>query len=626
MPTPINIPITIDPPDLGGTVNAFKELKNQLRDQINVLATLTAGTDEYIAQAARVGSIRDQVNELNDSIRATSGAPIENLSSSFGLLSGQVSNLDFDGAATSLRQFGANAGQIKFKDLTDGLKTFGKVAFDVGKSILLNPLFLIPALIIGIGAALFALKDKIKIIGDAFDFISNEIGKAVQTLKDFGDLIGLTNFAAEEAAEKAAANAAKATAAITERYDTEIKLAKAAGKDVTKLEQEKGEAVRASIKEQIRALVLLALQNGKYSEEQLKQLEEFKKAYKDSLVESTVANLEAQTKRTEDNKKAYTEQLAANKTLQKQIEDLHVQSIKDENDRAEAKLLLDYQRGIKEIEQSKALKSLKNEALLALQLDYESKLAAIEQKKTDDAFAQLTAEADKKKADDDAKLKQDQLDFDNLAIQLQAESDAKIASEQKTKEQIDEINKQKQDNAYAITQQGLTAIQGLSDLFFEIQNANVKKGSVLEEQQARQRFKINKALQLSNAVMQGIQGVQAAYASGSAIPVIGAVAGPIYAIAAAAVAAGNVAKIAGTQFNNTGFASSVQPEKVDESKIKAAAGPSPQSTAFNPSTVGQVGTPGAQNASNQPQRVYVVESDITKVQSKVAITESQASF
>lgn len=150
MATPIDIDINLTPPDLGPTVNGFKELKNQLRDQIGLLANLTEGTDEYVRQAARVGQIRDQVNALNDAVRNTSGAPVENLTSSFGLLSGQVNNLNFEGAATSLRQFGAGAGQIKFKDLTDGIKGFGKAALDVGKSILLNPLFLIPALIIGI--------------------------------------------------------------------------------------------------------------------------------------------------------------------------------------------------------------------------------------------------------------------------------------------------------------------------------------------------------------------------------------------------------------------------------------------------------------------------------------------
>lgn len=585
MATPINIPITVNPPDLGGTVNAFKDLKNQLREQIGILATLTAGTDEYIAQAARVGSIRDQVNDLNDSIRATSGAPIENLTNSFGLLSGQVRNLDFEGATSSLRQFGGSLKTVSFKDLSEGFKSFGKVALDVGKGLLLNPLFLIPALIIGIGAALFALKDKIKPIGDFFDYIGGEIEKTIQTLKDFTDLLGLSSFAAEKAANARIEASKKQGDAITEYYDNEIKYAKAAGKSVADLEKAKGEAVRANIRQQIEDLVRLALINGKYSDEQLKQLEEFKKAYKTSLVETKVATL----------------------TNQKEIDDKAREAYKKRQEELK-------EQGKQNVESQKAIDAQ----------------VLVNKKSSLDLFSQATQKA----AEEEAK-QHEEIILPNLETQQAQEKVIKDTYRQLDAEADRAFREQQyQDNVKAaqdslnIASDGLKSLQGLSDLVFSIKSANTKKGSKEEEAAARKQFQINKALQLTGAVINGAQAITTSLAA--APPVIGVAPNPAGIAALIGIGittAATIAKISAQQFNpqSSGGASGGSVPTAGLSGGGASA-PSPQSSAFNPNTVGQVGTPGAQNASNQPQRVYVVESDITKVQSKVAVTESQASF
>jgi hypothetical protein len=97
--------------------------------------------------------------------------------------------------------------------------------------------------------------------------------------------------------------------------------------------------------------------------------------------------------------------------------------------------------------------------------------------------------------------------------------------------------------------QSLAATQQLTDLFFEYKKKGLQKGSKEEIKAAEQQFKVNKALQIANAVVSGIQGVMAAYSSGSAIPIIGAVAGPAFAILAGISAAANIAKIASAKFN-----------------------------------------------------------------------------
>ena len=64
--------------------------------------------------------------------------------------------------------------------------------------------------------------------------------------------------------------------------------------------------------------------------------------------------------------------------------------------------------------------------------------------------------------------------------------------------------------------------------------------------------------------MQGVQAVQAAFASGSAIPVVGAVTGPAFAAAAGIAALGNIAKIKATTFQGGGSigSTSVTPPSV----------------------------------------------------------------
>lgn len=362
------------------TVNAFKELKNKLRDATAALAGLTEGTPEFIAQSAVVGGLRDQINGLNDAIANTSGAPVENLTGSFGLLSGQLSNLDFEGATTSLKQFGSAAGQIKLKELGKSLEEFGKVALSVGKAILLNPLFLIPALIIGIGAALYALKDKIKPIGDFFDAIGKEVAKTIQTLKDFGDLIGLTSFKEDEAAEKALKANALKKQSIVDYYDQELKLAKASGKnaeELFKIEQKRAAAVKENIKQQIHDLVLLTLQQGKSINDIKKELDEFSKQLKTAYNEDEVALATSEKEKADKRKKAYEERIAADKAGRKQLSELQIAAIKDEEQRALETAKNTAKNRDAETKASKASAELKAQILLASEIALDTELDKI---------------------------------------------------------------------------------------------------------------------------------------------------------------------------------------------------------------------------------------------------------
>ncbi len=114
-----------------------------------------------------------------------------------------------------------------------------------------------------------------------------------------------------------------------------------------------------------------------------------------------------------------------------------------------------------------------------------------------------------------------------------------------------EIENQKkiQEASFEISKSGIDSIQNLSDIVFDIKSRNLEKGSKEELKNAKKQFKINKALQLGGAIIDGAKAVTASLA---AAPVaIGVVPNPI-GIASLATAvtssAATIAKIASAQF------------------------------------------------------------------------------
>jgi hypothetical protein len=99
---------------------------------------------------------------------------------------------------------------------------------------------------------------------------------------------------------------------------------------------------------------------------------------------------------------------------------------------------------------------------------------------------------------------------------------------------------------------GLNAVQGLSDSLFASKMSGLKKGSAEELAAAKKQFEVNKKLQIAQALIQGVQGVMAAFSSGSAIPVVGAVTGPLFAGMAGIAALANINKIKNSTFSGGG--------------------------------------------------------------------------
>lgn len=174
-----------------------------------------------------------------------------------------------------------------------------------------------------------------------------------------------------------------------------------------------------------------------------------------------------------------------------------------------------------------------------------------------------------------------------------------INEESATKEK--ERQKEIAEAGMKVLTMGLEASQNLSDAFFDYKLSKAAKGSAEELKLEKKKFEINKKLQVAQAIMAGVQATQAAFASGSAIPFVGAVTGPLFAVAAAATSALNIAKIKGTTF---------------ESNSTSTSTPTATTPAVNvPEVQGQdsitTSTQGLQGSNAQPiTKVVLVDSEL----------------
>jgi len=169
-------------------------------------------------------------------------------------------------------------------------------------------------------------------------------------------------------------------------------------------------------------------------------------------------------------------------------------------------------------------------------------------------------------------------------------------------------------------------LQSISDLAFSVKFAYMKKGAKDEEAVLRAQFKINKALQLSTAIISGISATINAFNNGmkNPVPLLGPATAAVYAIGAAIMSAGQIAKIAATQFDTSSVSTTVDnapPPDLNASAATATSNSQP-STLLNPDgTVANQNTP-----TPAPIQVYVVESDITSTQTQVAVVQNQMNF
>jgi len=619
----IDIPFRADI-DLGEGAKSLKSLKQEFKDAQQELDGLTVGTDAYVSSLKKLGKIKDDIGDLNQTIKAFN--PEGKVQAVTTVVGGLASG--FQAATGAAALFGGESEDLQkallkvqaVMSFTEGIKGLTSLGdgFKVLSAIIKdNPLFLIGAIVVGIGTALYELKDKIPGVAQAFEFIGDVIGGVVQGFKDLSDAIGLSSFAITENAEATIEANNKISASTQSRFDAELKLLNASKKDTFDTEIAKQQAIIETANITLRELKKLG---DNLSDEQKKQKADAIKSFLDAGIEKRALELARDAKEKENAiakaDKLKEETKKTNDEISKNTMDSLYAQWQEED-----KMALDKYNAKKELRDKERKDEIDgyNQSLLdaaKFQQDYyNQELAQIE---LNQELNQQTL--DERIADLDLQM---QIEI----ASAEATGSAKALIEEKYAKKKKKLEQDTYSSNLSLAKASNDGLQALSDIYFSVKKANLKKGSAEERKAAEQQFKINKALSIASATISGLQGVVNALSAVSMLPEPYATALKIAtAISVGLAAAANIAKISSTQFDDGGSGGggsgvadigsgggSVTPPSINA--------PTSGNTQLNPD-----GTVQNNNSQNQTPviKAYVVESEVTGSQKRVSSIESNA--
>jgi hypothetical protein len=339
--TPIEIPIKL---------NGLAAIKAELRELKGELANAT-DPKQMQELAMRAGELKDQLADANEQVAVfASGSKFEQVSNSFGSMKDSLMSLDFEEAAGKAKMFQQTLGSISPATIGNGIKglisvvgSLTKAFIQFGISLLANPIFLLVAAIVAIVAVIALVMNKLGIlkpilnaVGKVFGWIGDAIDMVVQAFKDLCDWLGLSNNAAEDAADKQAAAAEKTAAAYEEKsksvvagFDREIEMAKLDGKNTVYMEKQKQYwllKTAAARLEAIKQKMIAARLSGDLDEEEIlalrKSYNEQREVVKDSMHQIEVIDKTEANRKKDEAKKVsdeHSKNAKSNADKQKEI-------------------------------------------------------------------------------------------------------------------------------------------------------------------------------------------------------------------------------------------------------------------------------------------------------------------
>lgn len=234
-------------------IQGIAQMKAELRELKGSIANATDPA-QMTALAQKAGELTDKIKDANEAVNVfASGSKFEQVSNGLGGIKDSLMSLDFEEAAEKSKTFATALGGINKTDITksmkgmvDMTKTLSGAFLKLGMTILMNPIFLIVAAVVAIIAVIALVLKSFGVLDDVINAMMMPINALIAGFKALTDWLGLTAFAAEENAaktlaanEKVSESSKERTALVTADLGREIAEAKAAGKDTTKLEQEK---------------------------------------------------------------------------------------------------------------------------------------------------------------------------------------------------------------------------------------------------------------------------------------------------------------------------------------------------------------------------------------------------
>ncbi len=618
----------------GNQDQALGSLKSQLREATNEVTKLSeqfgASSKEAVNAAKRAAELKDQIGDAKSLIDAFNPdakfkaltASLSGVAGGFSALQGATAlfgkeNEDLQKtlvkvqSAMALSQGLQAVGESidSFKQLGTVIKTQVVSAFSTLRGAIIATG--IGALAIGIGLVIANFDKVKKVISNLFpglaqlgNFFSNIIEKVT-------DFVGVTS-----QAERALTSLEKTTKRGNEGIEARIKVLTAQGgkeKEIYALSKQQGENelnfLRAKLKtkeglndEELKKFRDLKTQQAVLDAQEQKRQKE---ALKDNAKSGANASKQAAEQRKKDNE----DKIAAEKEAQQKLSDLRNQlflsTFKDENEKKKAELNLAFIKEKDEIlANTKINEATRNELILAARLKLNADLDA------------LAAAQKEKKAAEDAKL------LEESAKQIETENDKEYNQLQA------EIAKKNKLNADARKAE-LDADISLQNAKFEAASAGLNLLSSLagqNEKIANAIFVIDKALAIAKIVVDTQREIAGYYAANAAFGLAGAAIAAKQSLVAKIRAGIGIASIAGTtiaKFKGGGAAGGAVGGSSGGAAPSVSASaplqpPQPQTTTLSNQTINAIG--------NQAIRSYVVESDVTSNQQRIAAIQQRARF
>jgi hypothetical protein len=657
------------------SISSFKDLKTAIKaakdEQIAMTEKFGASSVEATKAGKKLGELKDKVEDLNDSTQSLKGSGIEKLNSSFRLLGEGIATFDFDKIKTGFKGIGSAMGAIPIFLIIEGLKllydNFDKVKallFDTTDEVKNNQ------------EALEALQKQQDASKKSLDDYIGSLEKELETLK-------LTNASIEDQVKLRQKITGVQVKSIDEQIKKQEELIEGTKKEIIANEallrqaQLSAAGTSSSYESQItnqNRVLDNTLKNQKTALEALKAANVDKANViakgEDDIKKINQPAIDAanklREKRLEDEKKLLSD-------IEKAKEQSYILTLKSEQTQAIAKAQFENDDLIKSINSSSASKKIKNQALVQAEITLQENIAQIQKdykikqdakEKEDEVKKQAKADKDIAIIEADEK-KKIALQLSNLEsgyqLQLEKIENNDLLKLQKEQELLDQVyqinientellgtNKLDLDNKYAKdkialekkiaaetkkikqdeikqgfenVKNSLQAAQGLSDIYFTIKSAKVKKGSKEEEDLARKQFNVQKAFNLAKVGMDGVMAISNIIATTPKVD-FGVSTGILLAASAISTAA-SLAKIASAQFEGgAGGGAGASPESAvsipsTTSQAPAIYGPGQgQSTTFS----------GNQNNNFAPVKAYVVETENRSTTNRVNKLVSESTY
>ena len=181
-------------------VSGLGAIKAELRALKGEIANATDPADiARLSQAA--GELSDKIKDANEAVAVFStGSKFEQVSNGLGGIKESLMSLDFEEAAAKSKTFATALGSVNPKELAAGMgnltktvTTMGGAFMKLGAQILMNPIFLLAAVIIAIVAAVALVLQKFGLLKQVLDVMMIPVNALIKGFEMLTDWMGLTD-------------------------------------------------------------------------------------------------------------------------------------------------------------------------------------------------------------------------------------------------------------------------------------------------------------------------------------------------------------------------------------------------------------------------------------------------